>query len=160
MVPVLAREAGTLLRKHGLTVSTAESCTGGRLGDLLTNVSGSSDYFKGGVISYSNRAKVDLLKVRESSLVRKGAVSEEVARQMAAGVRKAFHSDLGIGITGIAGPMGGSPRKPVGLVYICVGSDKGSLCTRNLFKGSRVKVKAQAVDKSLRMLIELVKKKT
>lgn len=156
---MLARDAGNVLRTHGLTVAVAESCTGGRLGDTLTNVSGSSDYFRGGFISYSNRAKVDFLDVHESSLILKGAVSDEVARQMAAGVRKAFHSNLGVGITGIAGPTGGSPKKPVGLVYICVSSDKGSLCTRNLFKGSRTKVKAQAVDKALRMLIELVEKK-
>jgi len=156
---VIAREAGDLLRARGLTVAVAESCTGGRLGDILTNVSGSSDYFRGGLISYSNRAKVDFLDVHESSLILKGAVSDEVARQMAAGVRKAFHSDLGIGITGIAGPTGGSPKKPVGLVYICVSSDKGSMCTKNLFKGPRTKVKAQAVDRAMLMLIELVKKK-
>jgi PncC family amidohydrolase len=153
---VLARDAGDLLRRHGLTVSVAESCTGGRLGDALTNVSGSSDYFSGGVISYSNRSKVDLISVREVSLERKGAVSEEVARQMAAGVRKALRSDIGIGITGIAGPTGGSKDKPVGLVYICVSSGRNTFCTRNLFKGSRSRVKAQAVDRALSMLIEFV----
>lgn len=156
---MLARDAGKLLRKHGLTVSVAESCTGGKLGDKLTDISGSSDYFNGGVISYTNRAKVDLLDVHESSLMLKGAVSDDVARQMASGVRKTFNSNIGVGITGIAGPTGGSPKKPVGLVYICVSSDKGALCTKNLFKGSRTQVKNQAVDKSLRMLMELIKKK-
>jgi nicotinamide-nucleotide amidase len=156
---VLARDVGNLLRKRGLTVAVAESCTGGRLGDLLTNVSGSSDYFTGGVISYSNRAKVDLLDVHESALILKGAVSDEVARQMATGARKALHADVGVGITGIAGPSGGTPKKPVGLVYIAVGSDKGSVCTKNLFKGSRTQVKRQATDKALKMLKDFVEKK-
>jgi len=156
---VLARDAGNLLKKHGLAVSVAESCTGGKLGDKITDVPGSSDYFNGGVISYSNRAKMDLLKVHQSSLKLKGAVSEEVARQMASGVREAFHSDIGIGITGIAGPTGGSSRKPVGLVYICVHSTKGVVCTRNLFKGSRVQIKNQATEKALRMLLDFITEK-
>jgi PncC family amidohydrolase len=156
---VLARDIGKLLRDRGLTVAVAESCTGGRLGDKLTDISGSSDYFSGGVISYSNSAKVDLLDVHESSLILRGAVSDDVARQMAAGARNALHSKIGIGITGIAGPTGGSPKKPVGLVYICVSSDRGTYCTRNLFKGSRTQVKKQAVEKSLRMLAQFIKKK-
>lgn len=156
---MLAKEAGRLLKIHGLTVAVAESCTGGKLGDTLTSIPGSSDYFAGGVISYGNKAKVDLLDVRESSIILKGAVSEEVARQMAAGARKALRSSIGIGITGIAGPTGGTPRKPVGLVYICVSSNKGAICAKNLFKGSRSQVKNQAVDKSLRLLMEFVKMK-
>jgi PncC family amidohydrolase len=158
-VRVLARDAGKLLKRHGLTVSVAESCTGGRLGDRFTDIPGSSEYFNGGVISYTNRAKVDLLDVHESALILKGAVSEEVARQMAAGVRKALNSHIGIGITGIAGPTGATPTKPVGLVYICVSSDKGTKCTRNLFKGSRLRVKNQAVEKALLMLIDFVDSK-
>ncbi len=156
---MLARDAGRLLKRHGLTVSVAESCTGGRLGDKFTDIPGSSEYFNGGVISYTNRAKVDLLDVRESTLILKGAVSEEVARQMAAGARKALNSTIGIGITGIAGPTGATPKKPVGLVYICVSSDEGTKCTRNLFKGSRQRVKNQAVEKALLMLIDFVKSK-
>lgn len=140
-------------------MAVAESCTGGGLGDKLTEVSGSSDYFNGGVISYTNRAKVDLLGVRERSLASKGAVSDDVARQMAAGARKALHASIGVGITGIAGPKGGSPGKPVGLVYICVSSSRGTTCTKSLFRGSRHQVKTRAVERSLRMLIDFVKEK-
>ena len=156
---MLANDAGKLLKEHGLMLAVAESCTGGRLSDRLTDIPGSSEYFSGGVVSYSNRAKVDLLDVHERSLSLKGAVSEVVARQMASGVRKAFHSDIGIGITGIAGPTGGTPTKPVGLVYICVSSVEGAVCTKNLFKGSRLKIKNQAVEKALLMLIGFVKSK-
>jgi len=148
---VLAREVGRLLRERGLTIAVAESCTGGKLGDMLTSVPGSSDYFLGGVISYSNQAKMDLLGVRMGTLATKGAVSAETARQMAAGVRRALKSDVGVGITGIAGPTGGTPRKPVGLVYIAVSSNRGVYCTRNLFKGTRKQIKDQAANRALEM---------
>jgi len=156
---LLAEDVGLLLRKKGLTISAAESCTGGRVGDLLTNVSGSSDYFLGGVISYSNRAKVELLGVSEKTLAAKGAVSDEVARQMAAGVRKSVHTDIGVGITGIAGPLGGTPGKPVGLVYIAVSSRRGTVSSKNLFKGSRMQVKKQSANRALEMVKEFVSKK-
>ena len=153
---MLVKEVGQLLRAHGMTVSTAESCTGGRLGDTLTNISGSSDYYVGGVISYSNQSKVDLLGVHESTLIMKGAVSDEVARQMAFGVRKEFRSSMGVGITGIAGPTGGTPKKPVGLVYIAVSSEKKTVCTKNLFKGPRDQVKKQSVERALEMIRDLL----
>ncbi len=156
---MLASDVGKLLKKKGLTIAVAESCTGGRLGDALTNVAGSSDYFVGGVISYSNRTKIDLLEVHESSLILKGAVSDEVARQMASGARNALHASIGVGITGIAGPTGGTPRKPVGLVYIAVNSAKGTVCSKSLFKGTRIKVKQQAVEKALRMVAQFVEQK-
>jgi PncC family amidohydrolase len=158
-VAVLARDVGKLLKMKGLTIAVAESCTGGRLGDALTNVSGSSDYFVGGVVSYSNRAKIDLLEVHESTLILKGAVSDEVARQMASGTRNALHATIGVGITGVAGPTGGTPRKPVGMVYIAVNSAKGTTSSKNLFKGSRTRVKQQAVDKALKMVVHFVKQK-
>ena len=129
---MLAEEVGKLLRSKGLTVSVAESCTGGRLGDMLTDVPGSSDYFIGGVISYGNDAKVSLLGVKPRTLKAKGAVSEEVAIQMAAGVRTKVGADIGIGITGIAGPAGGTPTKPVGLVYVAVSSLGSSECSRTV----------------------------
>ncbi len=149
---MLASKIGRLLRDKGLTLSVAESCTGGKLGDRITDVAGSSDYFMGGVISYSNAAKVALLGVRRTTLDSKGAVSKEVALQMAAGVRKRFHSDLGVGITGIAGPAGGSPEKPVGLVFIAVSSGKQAVWTRNLFKGSRSTVKTRSTAKAVQMV--------
>jgi PncC family amidohydrolase len=147
------------LRSKNLTISVAESCTGGKVGDLLTDVSGSSDYFMGGVISYSNRAKAELLGVREKTLATKGAVSDEVARQMASGVRESLHAKIGVGITGIAGPLGGTPKKPVGLVYIAVDSDKGTICAKDLFKGSRTQVKTQSADRALELVREFVSKK-
>jgi len=148
----LAGEVGELLRSKGLTLSVSESCTGGKVGDMITDVPGCSDYFLGGVVSYSNQAKRDILKVNPTTLSRKGAVSEEVALQMASGVRVALKSDIGIGITGIAGPTGGKPTKPVGLVYIAISSEGDTVCRRNLFKGSRREVKAQAARVALSIL--------
>jgi len=153
---VLADDVGELLRSRRLTISVAESCTGGKLGDMLTDVSGSSDYFLGGVISYSNRAKNELLGVDKELLALKGAVSDEVAREMVAGVRRSLHSDIGIAVTGIAGPLGGSPEKPVGLVYIAVGSEKNSISERNVFKGSRTSIKTQSANRALEMVREFL----
>ena len=155
---MLAEEVGKLLRSKGLTISVAESCTGGRLGDVLTDVPGSSDYFLGGVISYSNDAKVGLLGVNSRTLKAKGAVSEEVAIQMASGARKRLGADIGIGITGVAGPSGGTPTKPVGLVYVAVSSRGSSECSRNVFRGSRSSIKDQSVRKALEMLVESLEK--
>lgn len=149
---MLAEEVGKLLRSKGLTISVAESCTGGRLGDVLTDVPGSSDYFLGGVISYSNDAKVGLLGVNSRTLKAKGAVSEEVAIQMASGARKRLGADIGIGITGVAGPSGGTPTKPVGLVYVAVSSRGSSECSRNVFRGSRSSIKDQSARKAMEML--------
>jgi PncC family amidohydrolase len=155
---VHAHELGRLLKARGLTLAVAESCTGGKLGDMITEVSGSSHYFMGGVICYSNMAKVDLLSVEKGTLDSRGAVSEEVALQMAAGARKALRASIGVGITGIAGPSGGTMEKPVGLVYIAICSDHGSACTRNLFDGDRSAVKNSAAKRALEMLEEFVSK--
>lgn len=146
------------MRDRGLTVSVAESCTGGLLGDMITDVPGSSDYFLGGVISYSDEAKVSLLGVDEGTLRSKGAVSEEVALQMASGTRSKFGSKIGVGITGIAGPAGGTESKPVGLVYIAVSSGSSLACKRKVFDGSRDSVKRQAAETALEMLFEMVTK--
>lgn len=155
---MLAEEVGKLLRSKGLTISVAESCTGGRLGDMLTDVPGSSDYFLGGIISYGNDAKVRLLGVDSVTLNAKGAVSEEVAIQMAAGARTKLGADIGIGITGIAGPAGGTPAKPVGLVYVAVNFRGSSECSRNVFRGSRSSIKDQSARKAMEMLEELLEK--
>lgn len=151
-----AKTLGRLLRKKGLTVAVAESCTGGKIGDLITDVPGSSDYFLGGVISYSNNAKASVLGVDRSVLRAKGAVSEEVALQMASGVRKRLKADIGLSTTGIAGPTGGTAQKPVGLVYIAVSSRGGQKAARNLFKGSRSAIKAKSAQKALELLEEFV----
>ena len=118
----LASVVGNLLRSCQATLAVAESCTGGGLGGLITSVSGSSEYFQGGVISYANRVKVNLLGVNEQDLIDQGAVSDAVAKQMAIGVKTQLGADWGLSITGIAGPEGGTATKPVGLVYIGLAS--------------------------------------
>ncbi len=115
---LIESKVGHMLQEAGLTLATAESCTGGLIGDQLTNISGSSAYFKGGVIAYCNEVKRELLAVEEEALVQYGAVSEPVAIQMARGVRQRLHSDIGVSATGIMGPTGGTPDKPIGLVWI------------------------------------------
>lgn len=153
---MLAEDVGKLLRSRKETLAVAESCTGGKVGDMITDVPGSSDYFLGGVISYSNEAKVRLLGVGRGILDTKGAVSEEVAIQMARGVRESMGATYGIGITGIAGPTGGSKAKPVGLVYIALVSTNDKVCERNVFKGSRTEVKKAAAERSLEMVLEFL----
>jgi nicotinamide-nucleotide amidase len=129
----LASVTGALLKAAGQTLAVAESCTGGGLGQLLTTVPGSSAYFWGGVISYDNQVKIKMLGVDAVDLERLGAVSAEVACQMAAGVRDRLGTDWGLSITGIAGPDGGSEEKPVGLVYIGLASATGVEAVRSLF---------------------------
>jgi nicotinamide-nucleotide amidase len=123
----LASVVGNLLRKNNETVSVAESCTGGGLGAIFTTISGSSDYFMGGIISYDNRIKISLLGVNPDDLNRFGAVSHLVAKQMAAGVQKQLKTSWGLSITGIAGPGGGGETKPVGLVYVGIARPDGTV---------------------------------
>jgi nicotinamide-nucleotide amidase len=123
----LASVVGALLGAKGQTLAVAESCTGGGLGQMLTETAGSSDYFMGGIISYANRVKIDLLGVDPDDLATEGAVSATVARQMAAGVKARLATDWAISITGIAGPGGGTDAKPVGLVYIGIAAPDGSV---------------------------------
>jgi nicotinamide-nucleotide amidase len=123
----LASVVGALLMAKGQTLAVAESCTGGGLGQMLTETPGSSSYFIGGIISYANRVKIDLLGVDGEDLAREGAVSEIVARQMAAGVKAKLDTDWGVSITGVAGPDGGTAAKPVGLVYIGIAAPDGSV---------------------------------
>ncbi len=133
----LASVVGELLQKHQQTLSVAESCTGGGLGAMLTSVSGSSTYFLGGVIAYDNRLKIRLLGVKSQAIDEYGAVSSIVAEQMAFGVRNRLESDWGLGITGIAGPCGGTEEKPVGLVYIGLASPDQSLVSFEYRFGDR-----------------------
>ncbi len=146
-------EVGTLLLQHGLTLVTAESCTGGLLGHRITNVSGSSDYYLGGVVSYSNDLKERLLGVRHETLVAHGAVSEETAREMAQGARRQMGGDVALAVTGIAGPTGGTPEKPVGLVYIALAAPGADACERYVWQGDRVSNKEQSAEAALQMAL-------
>ncbi len=132
---------GQLLRKHRLTLSIAESCTGGLIGHRITNIPGSSQYFMGGVVVYSNEAKTKLLGVDPNTLKNFGAVSAETAKEMAEGVKNSIPSDIGIAVTGIAGPNGGTKEKPVGTVFIGLCSKKGTFIQRYRFFGNRMQIK-------------------
>jgi PncC family amidohydrolase len=154
----------TTVRLHRLltaktqTVATAESCTGGLLAASFTSLGGASAYFLLGMVCYSNAAKTSLLGILPEHISRYGAVSDHIAREMAASVRELAKSDWGIGITGIAGPCGGSPEKPVGTVFIAVSGRKTTLSRHFLFKGSRAGVRQQSVDQALCMLTSLLGK--
>jgi nicotinamide-nucleotide amidase len=160
-VPVYSTDGRTVdditageLRSRRLTLAVAESCTGGMLGARITARAGSSDYFTGGVVSYANQAKTDLLAVPPGLLAEHGAVSEEVAAAMAEGARAALHTDYALSITGVAGPDGGTPAKPVGLVYIgCSGPD-GTRVRRGSFPGDRDTVRTFAATTALHLLRE------
>lgn len=150
----LEERIGELLRVQHLTLAIAESCTGGLLGDMLTNAPGSSDYFLGGVIAYSNRVKEQLLGVRSETLLREGAVSEATALEMARGARRLFGSDLALATTGIAGPGGGTEGKPVGLVYIALVAPDRELCERQIWSGDRLQNKRRSAERALALLEE------
>ena len=160
-VPVYSSDGRTVddlvageLRGRSLALAVAESCTGGLLGARLTARPGSSDYFAGGVISYSNRAKMDLLGVPAGLLAQYGAVSEEVAGAMAEGARAALHADYALSITGVAGPDGGTHEKPVGLVYLGCAGPPGTRVRRNVFPGDRDTVRTFSATGALHLLRE------
>ena len=140
------------LLKTGKTIATAESCSGGILSGLLTQYSGSSRYFILGVVTYSNQTKVNILKIPASTIAKKGAVSKEVASLMAKNIRRIAKTDLGIGITGIAGPTGAMPGKPVGTVFICVTNKNETICKKFIFRGSRASIRKQSALKALDLL--------
>jgi nicotinamide-nucleotide amidase len=148
----LSEEVGKLLVEKNLTLSVAESCTGGWVEEAITQVPGSSRYFLGGVVAYSNKAKVDLLKVPKEVIEAYGAVSAECAVQMAQRVRELFGSSLSLSVTGIAGPTGGTREKPVGLTFICVSSSKKTMVKRYIFPGERSEVRKRAVRRGLNLL--------
>lgn len=148
----LEEVVANLLLTKKKTISLAESCTGGLVADRLTNIPGISESLLCGMVTYSNEAKIRFLNVPKPMITEQGAVCRDVALAMADGVRKACSSDLGIGITGIAGPGGGSDKKPVGLVYIALNSEKENLCIENRFTGSRDSIKWKASQKALDMV--------
>jgi nicotinamide-nucleotide amidase len=154
----LEEVVGRLLEERGKTVACAESCTGGLLGHRLTDVPGSSAYFLESAVVYSDRAKTRRLGVPASLIARNGAVSAAVARRMAAGVRQASGADFGLSITGIAGPGGGTPRKPVGLVYFGLAGESGTVVQMRRFFGGRSQVKFQSTQAALELLRKALRK--
>jgi nicotinamide-nucleotide amidase len=154
---ILKKIANLLKQKH-LTVATAESCTGGLISHSLTNISGSSDYFDRGIVSYSNNAKMELLGVYKEILEKYGAVSEQIAKVMAEGVRTKSKVDIGISTTGIAGPTGGTKEKPVGLVYIAVSTTKNVVVKKFQFTGDRLQNKENICNAALQMLLDTLNK--
>lgn len=153
---MLETEVVQLLREKGLTIALAESCTGGRVCDLLTNVPGCSEVLRGGVVAYSNEAKVKLLGVSNSTLEMHGAVSAECAEEMASGARKVFGSDIGLSTTGIAGPGGATPSKPVGLVYIAISTGTGTRAFKHNFYGDRKEVRSKAAEEVLSLVLRSI----
>ncbi|NWF77877.1 MAG: CinA family protein [Chloroflexi bacterium] len=135
-----------------LTIGTVESATGGRIADRITNVPGSSDYFKGSIVAYNNEVKIALLGVRRATIKKYGAVSEQTAREMAQGGRKLLKVDICVSDTGIAGPSGGTPEKPVGLFYLSLAAEGKSLCQKHVLPGNREENKRDAADAALDML--------
>ncbi len=140
------------LLESGKTLATAESCTAGLLSALLTQFSGSSKYFILGIATYSNQAKEDILGIPSSAIRKKGAVSREIALLMAQNVKKLAKADFGISITGIAGPTGGTPQKPVGTVFIAISSKNKNACKKFIFKGNRNTIRKQASLQALQLL--------
>jgi len=153
----LLKKVSDLLKQKKLTIATAESCTGGLISHSLTNISGSSEYFDRGIISYSNNAKIQLLDVSKEDLINYGAVSKQVAEAMAEGVKIKSKVDIGISTTGIAGPTGGTKEKPVGLVYIGVAIEDKTIVKKFKFNGNRLENKDSTCNEALQMLFEILK---
>jgi PncC family amidohydrolase len=150
----ILKKVSNLLKEKKLTVATAESCTGGLIAHTLTNISGSSDYFDRGVVSYSNKAKIELLGVSERMLKEHGAVSEQVALAMAEGIRVKSGVDIGMATTGIAGPTGGTKEKPMGLVYIAISTSNKTEVKKFLFSGSRLQNKESTCNAALNIILD------
>lgn len=148
------RLIGESLREKELKLALAESCTGGLLSSMITDVAGSSEYFLGSIVAYDNGVKQSELGVRATTLKKYGAVSKETALEMARGVKKALQADISAAVTGIAGPGGGTPEKPVGLVFIAVAKGRTTQVQRFVFKGGRKSIKKQSTEAALSMIAE------
>jgi len=150
----LEQEIGALLRQKGLTLGIVESATGGLLSHRITNIAGSSDYYKGSVTAYSNQVKIGVVGVKEDTLNQYGAVSPQIAEEMALGGRKILSADICIADTGIAGPGGASPEKPVGLFYLGLSHGERTFSREHNFKGDREQNKQSAAEAALQWLKE------
>ena len=155
---VLARSCGEALKRRGLVLASAESCTGGWVAAAITTIAGSSEWFDRGFVTYSNQAKQDMLGVTPGTLERFGAVSEQTAREMVEGALAHSRADVALAITGIAGPGGGSPAKPVGTVCFAwaIASQETRTATRH-FAGDRTAVRRQSVEFALRTLLDVIR---
>jgi len=143
---------GERLKQRGMTLAVAESCTGGLIGHRITNVPGSSAYYEGSITAYSYTVKELILDVQHDTLYRYGAVSEQTAREMALGVRRAFQVDIGLSVTGVAGPGGGTPDKPIGLVYVGLATPDGEWVERCMWDGNRQENKEYSAEAALDLL--------
>ena len=153
---LLEKQIAGILTSRKKTLSVAESCSGGLVSHRLTNVPGSSKFFKMGLIAYHNAIKTEVLKVSKSLIATHGAVSQPVACKMAENIRKIAKTDFGIGITGIAGPAGGTKAKPVGLVFIAVANKSGVSVKKFIFAGNRLAIKSRASEEALRLLLKMI----
>ena len=153
-----ARAVGHELKKQGLMLTTAESCTGGWMAQIVTSVSGSSEWFERGFVTYTNISKREMLGVKTTILSRHGAVSEPTARAMAEGALANSHAQVAVAITGIAGPSGGTPEKPVGTVcFAWAGRKRDTVCAKHLFSGDREGIRRQAVATALQGLLDFLR---
>jgi nicotinamide-nucleotide amidase len=152
----LEQEVGNLLRQRGLTLGVVESATGGLISHLITNVPGSSDYYKGSITAYSNEVKIEIVGVKATTINRYGAVSHQVAEEMAMGGRRTLGSDICLADTGIAGPTGATPGKPVGLFYVGLSHQSGTYSQKHHFQGNREQNKRRATEAALSWLKEFL----
>ncbi len=151
----LVEELSLLLLQNNMVLSCAESCTGGLIAAAMTDRAGSSALFDRGFVTYSNQSKIDMLDVSRETIEQFGAVSEQTAREMALGALAQSSATIAVSVTGIAGPSGGTPEKPVGLVYIGIAKNNGSCyVTKNIFDGDRTSIRQATVEKALELLIE------
>jgi nicotinamide-nucleotide amidase len=150
----LAQSVGDLLNQQHMTLGLAESCTGGMVASYITDIAGSSAYFAGAVVAYSNQVKERVLGVPASMLERHGAVSAETVMAMARGARKLLHVDVAVAVTGIAGPSGGAPDRPIGLTYIGLASSRGELWRKHIWTGNRRQNREQSARAALELLKE------
>jgi len=150
----MKNDIGSILVDKGLTISVAESCTGGLIGGMITDVPGSSRYFLGGIIAYSNQSKIEILNVSSKTIEEHGAVSDQTVREMAWGAKRVFNSSLGLAVTGIAGPEGGSIEKPVGTVFIGLAAEDRIFTAGYRFHGTRGEIKQETA----RMAIDYLRR--
>jgi PncC family amidohydrolase len=150
-------QIGEILRRRDWRLATAESCTGGLIGHKITNIPGCSDYYLGGVIAYANEVKINQLGVSAETLEKHGAVSQETVIEMARGVCERYHAEVGLSVSGIAGPGGGTQEKPIGLIWIGLSTPVIEASWQYTWRGNRQEIKEQAADQALRLLVEALK---